>query len=399
MKKGITKILSACVFAFVVFLVAGTQSKAATNMGLKQTNAGSGSVDLEWNAQLGADHYHVQFSQDGKTWTDMDYSSSPDECIYNLPTDTNYYARVVAYKGSHYSGSHEVMAISETAIVGTKAAKVTGLTQTAAGVNSVSMSWNASAGAASYVIYGYINYNWTQIGTSATNSATITGVAATTSTKFSVAAVKNVTGGTVTGDQCSGVEMKSIPGKVTSVAMQYYWDSLREAKYIWSDIANADGYQYEVKSANGKKTYFKGTTTSSYLYAKPFPKGVFVKIRVRAYVTVAGNKVYYGAWSSNNYTASSKKVTAKRSSNGKKISLKWKKVSGACGYQVYVSTKSSSGFKKVKSLSAKKTKYTITKCGKKKLKKGKTYYVQLRYQMKVGKKKVTSKIVSSATVY
>lgn len=28
MKKGITKILSACVFAFVVFLAAGTQSKA-----------------------------------------------------------------------------------------------------------------------------------------------------------------------------------------------------------------------------------------------------------------------------------------------------------------------------------------------------------------------------------
>lgn len=33
MKKGITKILSACVFAFVVFLAAGTQSKAAVNMG------------------------------------------------------------------------------------------------------------------------------------------------------------------------------------------------------------------------------------------------------------------------------------------------------------------------------------------------------------------------------
>ena len=112
-----------------------------------------------------------------------------------------------------------------------------------------------------------------------------------------------------------------------------------------------------------------------------------------------GNKVYYGAWSPYTYHASSKKVTAKRRSNGKKIYLKWKKVSGACGYQVYVSTKSNGGFKKVKSLSAKKTKYTITKCGKKKLKKGKTYYVQLRYQMKVGKKKVTSKIVSSATVY
>ena len=47
---------------------------------------------------------------------------------------------------------------------------------------------------------------------------------------------------------------------------------------------------------------------------------------------------------------------------------------------------------------AKKPAVTV-KLGKKKLKKGKTYYVQLRYQTKVGKKKVSSKIVSSATVY
>lgn len=399
MKKGITKMLSVCVFAFVVLLAAGTQSKAATvNMGLKQTDARSNSVDLAWNVLLEADHYHVQFSQDGKTWVDMAYSSSPDKYIYNLSAGANYYARVVAYKGSHYTGSHQVIAESETVIVGTKAAKVTGLTQTAAGVNSVSMSWNASAGAASYVIYGYIGYNWTQIGTSATNSATISGVAATTSTRFAVAAVKNVTGGTITGEVCDGVEMKAIPIKVSRIAMQYYWDSLKEAKYIWTDVNNADGYQYEVKSANGKKTYFRATSTSSYTYVKPFPRGIFVKARVRAYVTV-GNKVYYGAWSPYTYHASSKKVTAKRSSNGKKIYLKWKKVSGASGYQVYVSTKSNGGFKKVKSLSSKKSSYTITKCGKKKLKKGKTYYIQLRYQTKVGKKKVSSKIVSSATVY
>lgn len=331
MKKGITKILSACVFAFVVFLAAGTQSKAAVNMGVKQTGAGSSYVNLAWDAQLGAGHYHTQFSQDGKNWIDMDNSSSPSESVYNLTQGASYYARVVAYKDSHYMGTHVMVGVSETAIVSTEPTEVSGLTQTAAGVNSVSMSWNASAGAASYVIYGYINYNWTQIGTSATNSATITGVAATTSTKFSVAAVKNVTGGTVTGDQCSGVEMKAIPIKVSRIAMQYYWDSLKEAKYIWTDVNNADGYQYEVKSANGKKTYFRATSTNSYTYVKPFPRGIFVKARVRAYVTV-GNKVYYGAWSPYTYHASSKKVTAKRSSNGKKIYLKWKKVSGASGY-------------------------------------------------------------------
>lgn len=84
MKKGITKILSACVFAFVVFLAAGTQSKAAVNMGVKQTGAGSSYVDLAWDAQPGAGHYHTQFSQDGKNWIDMDNSSSPSESVYNL---------------------------------------------------------------------------------------------------------------------------------------------------------------------------------------------------------------------------------------------------------------------------------------------------------------------------
>ena len=102
MKKGITKMLSVCVFAFVVFLAAGTESKAATtNMGLKQTNAGSSYVNLAWDAQLGAGHYHTQFSQDGKNWIDMDDSSSPSESVYNLTQGASYYARVVAYKDSH----------------------------------------------------------------------------------------------------------------------------------------------------------------------------------------------------------------------------------------------------------------------------------------------------------
>ena len=117
MKKGITKILSACVFAFVVFLAAGTQSKAAVNMGVKQTGAGSSYVNLAWDAQLGAGHYHTQFSQDGKNWIDMDNSSSPSESVYNLTQGASYYARVVAYKDSHYMGTHVMVGVSETAIV------------------------------------------------------------------------------------------------------------------------------------------------------------------------------------------------------------------------------------------------------------------------------------------
>ena len=104
MKKSVKMLLAVCAFAFTVLLVSGTESKAAVNLGLKQTDAGSNSVDLEWNAYLGAGCYHVEFSADGKTWTKMGDSSTPKDYIYNLGANTTYYARVVVYGGSHYSG-------------------------------------------------------------------------------------------------------------------------------------------------------------------------------------------------------------------------------------------------------------------------------------------------------
>ena len=64
------------------------------------------------------------------------------------------------------------------------------------------------------------------------------------------------------------------------------------------------------------------------------------------------------------------KVTAKNK-KGKKISLKWAKVSGATKYEIQISTKKS--MKKAKTYTTKKTTYTI-----KKLKKNKVYYVRIR---------------------
>ena len=71
MKKGITKILSACVFAFVVFLAAGTQSKAAVNMGVKQTGAGSSSWIWHGMPSLEPDttiHSLARMEKTGSIW-------------------------------------------------------------------------------------------------------------------------------------------------------------------------------------------------------------------------------------------------------------------------------------------------------------------------------------------
>lgn len=64
-----------------------------------------------------------------------------------------------------------------------------------------------------------------------------------------------------------------------------------------------------------------------------------------------------------------------------KVTVKWKKNSAASGYEIYYSTKEDSGFKKLTSAKASKTKVT------KKLKSG-TYYVKMRAYKSQGKKKL-----------
>ena len=78
------------------------------------------------------------------------------------------------------------------------------------------------------------------------------------------------------------------------------------------------------------------------------------------------------------------KLTSAKNGKGKKLIVKWKKVTGAKGYQFqYAMNKK---FKKKKSVQTKKTKYTI-----KKLKKKKTYYIRVRAYKMNGKKKVYGK--------
>lgn len=73
-------------------------------------------------------------------------------------------------------------------------------------------------------------------------------------------------------------------------------------------------------------------------------------------------------------------ILSAKNKNGRKISLSWKKIKGAKGYQIqYADNKK---FKKKKSKQISKTKYIITKCKKKT-----TYYIRIRaYQSDGGKK-------------
>ncbi len=107
--------------------------------------------------------------------------------------------------------------------------------------------------------------------------------------------------------------------------------------------------------------------------------------KVRAYRS-EGGKVSYSAFSaakSYSLIPAATKFKSVKNIKGKKVKLKWKKVSGVTGYEIYRSTKKNKGFKKIKTIKKGKT-VTFTD---KKLKKGKTYYYKIRTYKTVSKKK------------
>lgn len=409
MKKSLKLMLALFTLALGVLFAGETNSKAATwNGNIKQTAAGTKSATIQWNAYLGGStavgHYEVYISYDNVNWGKADDWFYGNDCTYNmdgLTPNTAYYVKIVAMTKSSCSwDEEEVIAESTSARIATlpELGTVQNLRQTGATSNTITVAWNALAGAQSYTVYKYNSYsNYTPVATTTATSLKISGLSPSFAADyFVIANAKNVTGFTATSDEYIRREMRTAPAKVALIALSYYWTYSTSADFKWSGVNNADGYQYQVLNSKGKAIY-TNTTTSTSGNVSPFKKGQFTKTRVRAYIKV-GNGYVYGPWSGYSYNAISSKVTAKRSKNRKKITVKWKKVTGASGYNVYISTKSNSGFKKCKTVSKKKTSYTITKYGKKKLSKKKTYYVKVEYLTKVGKKTVKSGIVSQGSV-
>lgn len=76
------------------------------------------------------------------------------------------------------------------------------------------------------------------------------------------------------------------------------------------------------------------------------------------------------------------KIKKLKKSGKKSIKITWSKVSGTTKYQIYMSKKKSSGFKRIKTASARSSSYT-----KSRLKRDKRYYFKVRSYKKIGKTK------------
>lgn len=410
MKKSIKMFLTVCAFAFTVLLVSGTQSKAAVNLGLRQTEISETSIVLQWNdyvsAGATAKSYCVELSKTSATEgfyvrsEANDETSSTSITMHDFSKGQTLWARLKVLTADDTYDYSEAIIVTTLPEVGA----VQNLVQSAATNKSFTIKWSPVAGAASYDVYrANALWNYTKVGTTQATSFTVSGLQPCYKGKYFVMAnVKTANGFVVNADmEYAGyfkkIDCKTLPTKVFAVALNGYWEYSKSADFLWAAVTNADGYQIETRNVKNKVTS-KTMTTGTSGSVSPFKKGQVYKTRVRAYVKV-GTTYAYGPWSGYSYNATSSKVQWTRTANKSKIKVKWNRISGIENYKVSISTNRESGYKTVKTYGKNSKGCTITKCGKKKLAKNKTYYVKVEYYKKVGKKKVKSGIVSLGTCY
>lgn len=172
-------------------------------------------------------------------------------------------------------------------------------------------------------------------------------------------------------------ELKESKGTTTSATIS------------WNASAYATGYKiYKYDTSKKKYTLvktLKGNSKTSYKISK-LKAGKKYKYAVKAYIT-AGGKTTLSDYTKITVAAATKAPTLKGSISQKKASLQWKKMSGADGYEIYMSTSKKGSYKKVATLKkGSSVKTTVKKLGSKK---GKRYF-KIRSYTKASSGKVYS---------
>lgn len=401
--KNYVKAVVSFLFLMVVVAVMPVTSQAAvpapTN--LRQTGAGTSSVEVSWQAVPDANSYFTQWSLDGKTWgASADQSSSPVNDVYNLSAGSTYYVRVGACEGgwlsdvgdvepAAWSAPIEVVTVPDYSQI-TKVDVNVG----AATSNSLPFTWTACPGATYYNLYNGRTDEF--IATSPVPSFTWAGLMPGTGYYLDIQPVKVSTTGfeaksTATYSRKSSSIFYTRPETPATPSVGEFhvgnaWTNLKLADFTVNKPNIYDGYELEVYTVKGSKKAFTTESSASSMSVK---KNTAYKFRCRYFNVYEGQRIN-GGWSGYRYFWFHS-VTGKRK-NGNRISLSWGKVTNAKNYTIYISTSSTGGYKKVKTVGAKTTKLTIRKCGKKKINRRTKYYVRVVAKAKDGKKVISSDV-------
>lgn len=278
---------------------------------------------------------------------------------------------------------------------------VTNLTQTGATLTSVTLTWTAASGATSY----YITDKDSKI-LDYVSGTSVTLTLPESTYQYAVGVFPCDANNNIGYNYLGALYVATTPKKVSGLKINGSFagtGGLSKLNVIWNDSAC---YGFEASCYNRKGKQIQTVETTLYRsasFSKTNAQNIYT-VKVRPYVYINGNQKLYGDYSNVLYavpqpTSLSKNKDVKRNS----INLKWKKVSGATKYEIYMSTKKSSGYKKVATVKGNKSSCVVTKFRGKTLDTTSKKYIKIVTYAKFGKKTVKSKsnpqITAKTTIY
>ena len=361
-------------------LEASPISKKSEIYSAKFTSTGN---KISWKKETGAVGYYLyrktsgdsEFKQIKKitnnnttVWTDTKSSGVEGADVYSIRAYTR-------------NGDKELLAETSNSIAsGREVALKTAVSQKA---NSIKVTWEPLEGAASYIVYYKKgNSRWKEAArnvkkTEYTHSKLILGDQYTYT-------VKGVINGKETSYDRKGVSATVVPETVK--LRKATSGGYNKVNISWNKAAGAAEYVIYIKK-NGKWAKLATTKKTSYahLNTKAFPvvTGKQYTYTVRA-MGVNGKKAIYGSYSNTGITGRAMPArTAISSLNSSKnaLTVSYKKVAGASGYQIAYSLYKDKGYRYV-TVSGSRLSTTIRKLASKK-----NYFVKVRAYRTVNKKR------------
>ena len=227
--------------------------------GFNVTTATSSSITISWSPVSGATSYYVYRSSTSTgTYTQIGTPMITSYTDSGLSAGTTYYYKVAASNNEGIGPqSSDFSAITAPGIP-------SGLKTTDSTVYSITISWNAVAGATSYNVYRSSSSSgtYTELGNTIETSYTDNGLSGMTTYYYKVAAINNSGTGTQSSAFSATTQhpsLKSPTGLITTGATS------SSITISWNAVDNAVEY-YVYRSANATTGYSRIGTTASTSY-------------------------------------------------------------------------------------------------------------------------------------
>lgn len=262
------------------------------------SKAGTNTVDLSWSPVSGADGYTVQIFKNGKWVSVGNFVGTSAQISGLLPGSVNY-VHIAAYASSNgktYIGNYNTSVKIETT-VGAINPRVSAYAN-----NFVTLTWNKQTAANGYEVFKYDASSkkyvlYKNITNPNTNTCKVTGLASNKKYNFKVRAYQ------IDDSEKTYAPFGAVVSQYTSISKPKLNSakstSKKKIKASWSKVGGASGYQvmwstYKNFSKNYKTKSVKAKYSSKTVTAAQSKRTYYV--RVRAYKTINGKKVY-SQWS------------------------------------------------------------------------------------------------------